>query len=92
MSINLPDNFRRGNSERVFEFNESSNLHRFVRQVVASFKAGVTCFCFRLRIKGRAFEDRVALRPEIHDETDAQEMAQEQFAKFAATVEMVLSA
>lgn len=61
-----------------------------MRTIQGAFVKGFTCFKFILKIKGRTFEDGFALRPEIHDEKGAVEMAHEAWMKFQNTIQMVL--
>lgn len=68
--------------------NESVNLPVVKQRVLNAFLEGYMCFLFRLRIRGRLFEDRVAL-PADADEACALEMAEFQFARFCNTVGLI---
>lgn len=88
----MSQNFSRHNREFIYIFDEKSTWQGCMRDVRHAFVEGFTCFKFTLTIKGRKFEDRIALRPEIHDEKAAVEMAHEMWMKFENTIQKVLGA
>ena len=69
----------------IVVFNEASNLEATKRKVKNAFLEGFMCFRFEVNIKGKPFEDRVAL-PVDADEACAEEMAEFQFQRFENTV------
>ena len=88
----MSQNFSRHNKRFILAFNEHSNWQDTLRIIRKAFTDGFTCFEFVTKIRGRTFRDRVALRPEMHDEKAAVEMAHEMWMKFENTIQKVLGA
>lgn len=84
------EDYRRGNDLFEYAFDEKATWEGCMRTIRHAFAEGFTCFKFVLTIKGRKFQDGFGLRPEIHDEKAAVEMAHEMWLKFQNTIFMVL--
>ena len=69
----------------IVQFTEASTLPATIKKVVNAFREGFYCFSFRLKYKGRLFQEDVAL-PKDADEKLAAEMAQDYFGMFCTTV------
>jgi hypothetical protein len=82
--------YGRGNKDFQYRFDEKATWEGCMRAVQNAFVDGCTCFGFFLAVKGRKFQEGFALRPEIHDEKAAVEMAHEVWLKFQNTIQMVL--
>lgn len=82
--------FNRGNLDAHIKLDHSTTCGGLMKQVVNAYKEGITCFRFTFEHNGRKFEDGIALRPEVHDEADAMEMATDIWAMFCKTVQKVI--
>lgn len=91
-SLNLAQDFSRGNDLFVMNFDEESARFGSARfgtavKIKNAFVEGFTCFLFRFKFHARSFEWRVALPPAAgFDEQDAWDMGQEAFDRFLVTV------
>lgn len=87
----MADNFTRHNKDFEHVFNEQSSLFMTANAVRHAFLEGFTCFVFRFKFHERVFEDRFALRPEIHDESDAFELGEFAFWRFENALQRCMS-
>lgn len=86
-SLNLAQDFSRGNDLFVMNFDEKSARFSTAVKIKNAFVEGFTCFLFRFKFHARSFEWRVALPPAAgFDEQDAWDMGQEAFDRFLFTV------
>lgn len=72
-----------------FQLGPKTTEINLIGRVVNAWHEGYRFFKFTFDWKGRSFEDRVALEADA-DESDAQGMAADQWARFLKTVTLVL--
>lgn len=82
----MTENFQRHNKLFCYTFDETAKKPTFLLTIRNAFIEGFTCFQFQVSIKGKKFEARGALRPEIHNEKDAMDFAEEIWTEFESIV------
>lgn len=80
------ENFSRSNRHFRHDFTEKSRREPFLVLIRNAFTEGFTCFEFNVKIKGKRWRARGGLRPELHDEKDAIDFAEEIWEEFESIV------
>jgi|LakMenEpi03Aug12_release.lakeMendotaPanAssembly.Ray.scaffolds.fasta_scaffold1834380_2 hypothetical protein len=77
------NHFRRGNKDAVLKMADFASQFGLQMRIQHLFeKEGVTAFRFEAEIMGKRYAAGVALRPELHNEKDVEELAVEIWSEF----------
>jgi hypothetical protein len=82
----MSENFQRGNALFRYTFDETAKKPTFLLMIRNAFAEGFTCFEFYINIKGNRYLACGGLRPELHDEKDAMDFAEEIWGEFVSIV------
>lgn len=82
--------FQGGNKEATIDVGAFASQFGLQNTMLNLFeKDGVTCFSFTLSVNARKFECNFALRPEVHNEDDVRELAEDVWSRRQKTLRRV---
>jgi hypothetical protein len=80
------ENFTKGNALFKYTFDETARQIPFQVTIRNAFIEGFTCFEFHVNMRGKQYMARAGLRPELHNEKDAMDFAEEIWGEFESIV------